>query len=126
MAKRFVGIVVLSLTAALLLTPIPFSNIPPAVLVILIALAYIEEDGLLLCLAFLFAVILISIASVGGLGHNFRRSAHQRHLAIRGDDESCLGPGRQAEGGEKWRPGRRGASRPVAIRFTGLCGCEGS
>ena len=49
-ARRFVGIVVLLLTAALLLTPIPFSNIPPAVLIILIALAYIEEDGLLLCL----------------------------------------------------------------------------
>ena len=70
-AKRFVGIVVLSLTAALLLTPIPFSNIPPAVLVILIALAYIEEDGLLLCLAFLFAVILISIASAAVWGTIF-------------------------------------------------------
>jgi len=55
----------------LLLTPIPFSNIPPAVLVILIALAYIEEDGLLLCLAFLFAVILISIASAAVWGTIF-------------------------------------------------------
>jgi hypothetical protein len=63
-ARRFVGIVVLLLTAALLLTPIPFSNIPPAVLIILIALAYIEEDGLLLCLAFLAAFILIGIESV--------------------------------------------------------------
>ena len=70
-ARRFVGIVVLLLTAALLLTPIPFSNIPPAVLIILIALAYIEEDGLLLCLAFLFAVILISIASAAVWGTIF-------------------------------------------------------
>ena len=52
---------VLLLTAALLLNPVPFSNIPPAVLIILIALAYIEEDGLLLCLAFLAAFILIGI-----------------------------------------------------------------
>jgi hypothetical protein len=70
-ARRFVGIVVLLLTAALLLTPIPFSNIPPAVLIILIALAYIEEDGLLLCLAFLAAFILIGIASVAVWGTIF-------------------------------------------------------
>ena len=62
---------VLLLTAALLLTPIPLSNIAPAVLVILISLAYIEEDGLLLCLAFLFAAILISIASVAVWGTIF-------------------------------------------------------
>jgi hypothetical protein len=70
-ARRFVGVVVLLLTAALLLTPIPFSNIAPAVLVILIALAYIEEDGLLLCLAFLAALILIGIASVAVWGTIF-------------------------------------------------------
>jgi hypothetical protein len=40
-------------------------------LVVLISLAYIEEDGLLLCLAFLFAVILISIASVAVWGTIF-------------------------------------------------------
>jgi|ERR1700716_330815 hypothetical protein len=70
-ARRFVGIVVLLLTTALLLTPVPLSNIAPAVLIVLISLAYIEEDGLLLCLAFLFAVILISIASLAVLGAIF-------------------------------------------------------
>jgi hypothetical protein len=55
----------------LLLTPVPLSNIAPAVLIVLISLAYIEEDGLLLCLAFLFAVILISIASLAVLGAIF-------------------------------------------------------
>jgi hypothetical protein len=70
-ARRFVGIVVLLLTAALLLTPIPLSNIAPAVLVVLISLAYIEEDGLLLCVAFLFAIILISIASAAVWGTIF-------------------------------------------------------
>jgi hypothetical protein len=70
-ARRFVGIVVLLLTAALLLTPIPFSNIAPAALVVLIALANIEEDGLLLCVAFFAAFILISIASVAVWGTIF-------------------------------------------------------
>ena len=71
MARRSVGVMVLLLTATLLLTPVPLSNIPPAILVVLISLAYIEEDGLLLCLAFLFAVILISIASVAVWGTIF-------------------------------------------------------
>ena len=59
--KRFVGFAVLLLTAVLLLIPVPFSNVVPAVLIALIALAYIEEDGLLLCLAYLAAVILIGV-----------------------------------------------------------------
>jgi hypothetical protein len=63
--------VVLLLTTALLLTPIPFSNVAPAVLIVLISLAYIEEDGLLLSLASLFAVILLSIASVAVWGTIF-------------------------------------------------------
>jgi hypothetical protein len=67
-ARRFVGIVVLLLTAALLLTS---DSLHPAVLIILIALAYIEEDGLLLCLAFLAAFILIGIESVAVWGTIF-------------------------------------------------------
>jgi hypothetical protein len=63
--KQFVGIMVLLLTVVLLLTPVPFSNIAPSLSVVLISLAYIEEDGLLLCAAFLAAVILICIANVG-------------------------------------------------------------
>src|SRR3979411_1114978 len=70
-ARRFVGIGVLLLNTAFLLTPAPIHTIAPAVLIVLISLAYIEEDGLLLCLAFLFAVILISIASLAVLGAIF-------------------------------------------------------
>ena len=73
-ARRFVGIVVLLLTAVLLLTPIPFSNVAPAVLIILISLAYIEEDGLLLSLAFFGAMILLSIAIVAVWGAIFSAS----------------------------------------------------
>jgi len=72
-ARRFVGVVVLLLTAVLLLTP-PLSNIAPAVLVVLISLAYIEEDGLLLCAAFFAAVILISIEVAAVWGTIFSAS----------------------------------------------------
>jgi hypothetical protein len=69
--KRFVGIMVLLLTGVLLLTPVPLSNIAPALSVVLIALAYIEEDGLLLGVAFLAAVILICIAAAAVWGTIF-------------------------------------------------------
>ena len=69
--RRFVGIVVLLLTAVLLLTPIPLSNIAPAVLIVLISLAYIEQDGLLLWFAFSAAIILVGIASAAVWGTIF-------------------------------------------------------
>ena len=50
-AKRAVGVVVLLLTAVLLLTPVPLSNVAPATVISLISLAYVEEDGLLLSVA---------------------------------------------------------------------------
>lgn len=49
--KRLVGTVVVLLNATLLLTPIPLSNVVPALIVALISLAYLEEDGLLLLIA---------------------------------------------------------------------------
>jgi len=67
-AKRFVGIIVLLLTAILLLIPVPLSNIAPAIVIALIALAYIEEDGLLICFAFLAALILVALASAAVWG----------------------------------------------------------
>jgi hypothetical protein len=69
--SRFVGLVVLLLSAVLLLTPIPFSNIAPAILVVLISLAYIEEDGLLLCVSFFGAFVLVGIASAAVWGTIF-------------------------------------------------------
>jgi len=44
--KRAVGTMVLLLTIVLLLTPVPLSNIAPAMVISLISLAYVEEDGL--------------------------------------------------------------------------------
>jgi hypothetical protein len=63
-AKRAVGVMVLLLTLVLLLTPVPLSNIAPAIVISLISLAYVEQDGLLLSAAFLAAIILIGIGSI--------------------------------------------------------------
>jgi hypothetical protein len=65
LAKDLVAIVVLLLSAALLVTPIPFSNIPPAVLIVLIALAYVQADGLLLSFSVLLGFVVAGIAFAG-------------------------------------------------------------
>jgi hypothetical protein len=51
-------------------TPIPLGNIPPALVIALISLAYLEGDGLLLAMGLLFAVILLTIesAAIWGTG----------------------------------------------------------
>jgi len=60
--KRLVGAVVLIVDIAVVFTPIPFSNVVPALVIALIALAYLEEDGLLLSIALLAAVIVLAVA----------------------------------------------------------------
>jgi hypothetical protein len=67
-AKRAVGVMVLLLTVVLLLTPVPLSNVAPAMVISLISLAYIEEDGLLLSVGFLAAIILIGLGSAAVWG----------------------------------------------------------
>jgi hypothetical protein len=59
--KRIVGIVIGLLSATLVVSPIPFSNIVPASIVALISIAYLEEDGLLLSIALLAAVIALAV-----------------------------------------------------------------
>ena len=66
--KRVVGVIVLLLTAVLLLTPVPLSNVAPAMVIALIALAYIEEDGLLLSVALFAAIVLIGAAAAAVWG----------------------------------------------------------
>lgn len=53
--KRVVGIVIL-LLGVTLLAPIPFSHVIPALLIILLAFAYLEEDGIALCIALVAAM----------------------------------------------------------------------
>ena len=58
------GIVVVILNTTLVFTPIPLSNVVPALVIALIALAYLEEDGLLLSIALLAAVLVVAIELV--------------------------------------------------------------
>jgi hypothetical protein len=62
--KRSVGFLVL-LLAATLLAPIPFSNIVPALVIVLLSFAYLEEDGIALCIA--LAAALVSLAAVAAI-----------------------------------------------------------
>jgi hypothetical protein len=62
--KRLVGAVIAILNATLLFTPLPLSNVVPALVIALISLAYLEEDGLLLSIALLAAVIVLIVELV--------------------------------------------------------------
>jgi hypothetical protein len=61
--KRLVGAVVMMLNITVVFSPIPLSNIVPALVILLISLAYLEEDGLVLSIALLAAVIVLSVAA---------------------------------------------------------------
>jgi hypothetical protein len=62
--KRLVGVVVAILSITLVFAPIPLSNVVPALVIAMIALAYVEEDGLALLIALLAAVIVLAVALV--------------------------------------------------------------
>lgn len=61
--KRLVGFVLL-LLGALLLVPIPLSNVIPALAIMLLALAYLEDDGVLLCIALVAALVAFALVAV--------------------------------------------------------------
>jgi hypothetical protein len=44
--------------------PIPLTNVVPALVIGLISLAYLEEDGLLLLIALLVSITVLAVASV--------------------------------------------------------------
>jgi hypothetical protein len=60
--KRSVGAILL-LLGALLLVPIPLSNIIPALAIVLLAFAYLEDDGMLLCIALIAALVALAITA---------------------------------------------------------------
>jgi hypothetical protein len=62
--KRFVGTVVMILNTIVVFGLIPLSNVVPALVIALISLAYLEEDGLLLLIALLVAVIVLTVELV--------------------------------------------------------------
>lgn len=61
--KRIVGVVVLAL-APTLAWPFPFSHIIPALVVMLIALAYLEGDGVLLVIGLGAAIVSLAITGL--------------------------------------------------------------
>jgi hypothetical protein len=66
-SRSAAGVAILALSG-LFLAPLPLIQIVPALLVALIALAYLEEDGLLLCLSVLGAIILVAVATAAVWG----------------------------------------------------------
>lgn len=60
--KRLVGAVVAVLSLAVVITPIPLSNVVPAFVIALISLAYLEEDGILLSIALLAGIAVPAVA----------------------------------------------------------------
>jgi hypothetical protein len=67
LTKRAVGLAVMVLGACLLV-PLPLSNVPPALLVVLMAIAYLEEDGVLLLLAMVASLALAAVMAVAVWG----------------------------------------------------------
>jgi len=64
--KRLVGAAVFLLTTLLLLTPLPFVQIVPGIIIVILSVAYLEDDGLLLSLG-LFATLALLAASAGAV-----------------------------------------------------------
>jgi hypothetical protein len=62
--KRLVGTVVVILNTAVVFIPIPLGSVVPALVIALISLAYLEEDGLLLSIALLAASIMLTVELV--------------------------------------------------------------
>jgi hypothetical protein len=65
--------VIVALTIRLLTNPLPFSSVVPALVIALIALALIEEDGLLLSAALAIALLTLwaDIAVLWKVVHQF-------------------------------------------------------
>ncbi len=65
--KRIVGVVIL-LLAVTLLAPVPFSHVLPILVIMLLAFAFLEEDGILLSLALLLALISLALTTAAVWG----------------------------------------------------------
>jgi hypothetical protein len=63
-ARRFTAFIAFLLIFLSLIVPFPFANIPPALINILMALAYIEHDGLLLAIALTLSLVLLGIVDL--------------------------------------------------------------
>ena len=66
--KRTVGAAIFLLSVTLVFFPLPLSNVVPALVIALVSLAYLEEDGVLLFIALMTAVITLSTAAAAVWG----------------------------------------------------------
>jgi len=66
--RRTAAVVVILLCTLMVLAPIPFVSGVPALTVALIALAYLEDDGLLLTVALLAALLVLAMGSAAVWG----------------------------------------------------------
>jgi hypothetical protein len=62
-AKRVVGAVIVLLSIALIGIPIPLGNVAVALTIAIVALAYLEEDSLLLAIGLLLSVAVLSVTA---------------------------------------------------------------
>jgi len=60
--KPLVGIIVVILSSFVVFAPIPLTNVVPALVIALISLAYLEEDGLVLSIGLLAALVVLTAA----------------------------------------------------------------
>jgi hypothetical protein len=65
--KRVVGGIIM-LLGVTLIAPIPFSQVMPALIIMLVALAYLEEDGVVLTIALAVAVISLGVTAGAAWG----------------------------------------------------------
>jgi len=62
--RRVVGAVIM-LLGVTLIEPVPFSHVIPSLVIMLVAIAYLEEDGVMLCVALAVALASLAITVAG-------------------------------------------------------------
>jgi hypothetical protein len=60
--KPLVGLIVVLLGSVVVFAAIPLMNVVPALVIALISLAYLEEDGLVLLIGLLAAIVVLTVA----------------------------------------------------------------
>jgi hypothetical protein len=60
--KPLVGIIVVILNSIMVFAPIPLTNVVPSLVIAVISLAYLEEDGLVPSIGLLAAIVVLTVA----------------------------------------------------------------
>lgn len=66
--RRLSGVIVFLVALISILVPLPFANVPAAAIIALMALAYMEHDGLLLVVAQASGIVMLALTGVAILG----------------------------------------------------------